>query len=83
MYLKDTKKSLWCQFFELHPNEIKQIAFMTCLENSKFIYHNDLSELYLICNEYEFSVFKDMIELICEKFEEKNAQVQYISWNHT
>ena len=23
MYLKDTKESLWHQFFELHPNEMK------------------------------------------------------------
>ena len=41
---------------------------MVRLENSRFIYHNDLSELYLICNE---CVFEDMIELIRKKIEGK------------
>ena len=79
MYLKDTKESLWHQFFELHPNGMKRTAFMTRLENSRFVYRDDLGRLCLICNEYGFGVFEDMIELICEKIEGKNAQVRYIS----
>ncbi len=75
MYLKDTKESLWCQYFELHPNGIQRTPFMTRLENSRFIYREDLSGLRLICNEYGFGVFKDMIELVHEKIEGKNAQV--------
>jgi hypothetical protein len=62
---------------------MKQTAFMACLEDSRFIYCDDLGGLCLICNEYGFGVFEDMIELVCEKIEGKNAQVQYISWNHT
>ena len=31
MYLKDTKESLWHQYFELHPNGMKRTAFMTML----------------------------------------------------
>jgi hypothetical protein len=79
MYLKDTKESLWRQFFELHPNGMKRTAFMAHLENSRFIYRDDLGGLCLICNEYGFGVFEDMIELIREKIEGKNAQVRYIS----
>ena len=75
MYLKDTKKSLWHQFSELYPNGIKRTAFMTRLENSRFIYRDDLGGLCLICNEYGFGVFENMITLICEKIEGKNAQV--------
>ncbi len=33
------------------------MAFMTHLENSRFIYCNDFGGLCLICNEYEFGVF--------------------------
>ena len=83
MYLKDTKESLWRQFFELHPNGMKRTAFMAHLEDSRFIYRDDLGGLCLICNEYGFGVFEDMIELVREKIEGKNAQVRYISWNHT
>ncbi len=75
MYLKDTKESLWHQYFELHPNGMKRTAFMTRLENSRFIYREDLGGLCLICNEYGFGVFEDMIELVHEKIEGKNAQV--------
>ena len=78
MYLKDTKESLWRQFFELHPNGMKQTAFMTRLKNSRFVYRDDLGGLCLICNEYGFGVFEDMIALIYEKVEEKNIQVRYI-----
>ena len=77
MYLKDTKESLWCQFFELHPNGMKRTAFMTRLENSRFVYRDDLGGLCLICNEYGFGVFEVMIELIRDKIEGKNAQVRY------
>ena len=52
---------------------------MICLENSRFVYRDDLGRLCLICNEYGFGVFKDMIELIRDKIEGKNAQVRYIS----
>ncbi len=48
---------------------------MTRLENSRFIYREDLGGLCLICNEYRFGVFEDMIELVHEKIEGKNAQV--------
>ena len=48
---------------------------MTCLENNRFIYRDDLGVLCLICNKYEFGIFKNMVTLICEKIEEKNAQV--------
>ena len=48
---------------------------MTCLENSRFIYRDNLGRLCLIYNEYGFGVFKNMVTLICEKIEEKNAQV--------
>ncbi|RIA88145.1 hypothetical protein C1645_826791 [Glomus cerebriforme] len=81
MYLKDTKELLWHQFFELHPNGMKRIAFITCLENSKFVYHDDLDGLYLICNEYGFGIFEDLIELIYEKIGEKNIQISYICYN--
>ena len=77
MYLKDNKESLWHQFVELYPNGMKRTAFMTRLENSRFIYREDLGGLCLICNEYGFGVFEDIIKLINEKIE-KNAQVFYI-----
>ena len=63
----------------MHPNGMKRTAFMAHLENSRFIYRDDLGRLCLICNEYGFGVFEDMIELIHEKIEGKNAQVRYIS----
>ncbi len=49
------------------------MAFMIYLENSRFIYYDDLGGLCLICNEYEFGIFENMIILICEKIEEKNT----------
>ena len=71
MYLKDTKESLWRQFLELHPNGMKRTAFMARLENSRFIYRDDLGGLCLICNEYGFGVFEDMVTIVREKIEKK------------
>ena len=81
MYLKDTKESLWHQYFELYPNGMKQTAFMICLENSRFIYREDLGGLCLICNKYRFGIFEDMINLIHKKFDGINTQVHYINYN--
>ena len=75
MYLKDTKESLWHQFLELHPDGMKRTAFMTRLENSRFVYRDDLGGLCLTCNEYGFGVFKDMIALVEERIEKKEVQV--------
>ncbi|CAG8730379.1 7183_t:CDS:2, partial [Racocetra persica] len=74
-YKVDAATGLPHQFFELHPNGMKRTAFMTRLENSKFVYRDDLGGLCLICNEYGFGVFKDMITLVREKIEQKNTQL--------
>ncbi|RIA97421.1 hypothetical protein C1645_814141 [Glomus cerebriforme] len=74
IYLKDTKELLWHQYFELYPNGMKRTAFMIHLENSRFIYREDLGGLCLICNEYGFGIFEDMIDLIHEKIDRINTQ---------
>lgn len=75
MYLKDIKEPLWHQFLESHPDGMKQTAFMSQLENSRFVYRDDLGELCLTYNEYGFGVFKDMVAFVKEKMEKKEFQV--------
>ncbi|RIA82371.1 hypothetical protein C1645_835462 [Glomus cerebriforme] len=51
----------------------------TDLPNSKFIYREDLGGLCLICNEYGFGVFENMIDLIYEKIDGINTQNELIN----
>ena len=75
LYLKENKTSLWEKFLETYPNGMKRTSFMARLENSRFVYRDDLGGLCAICNEYGFGVFEDMVELVKEKIGNKNIQV--------
>jgi hypothetical protein len=75
MYLKNNKESLWQRFFELYPDGMKRTAFMTRLEDSRFVYREDLGGLCLTCNEYGFGVFEEMKSLVQEKINRKDIQV--------
>ncbi|CAG8704179.1 11898_t:CDS:2, partial [Acaulospora morrowiae] len=78
LYLKENKTSLWKKFLETYPNGMKRTSFMARLENSRFVYRDDLGELCAICNEYEFGTFEDMVELVKEKIGNKDIQHQLI-----
>jgi hypothetical protein len=75
MYLNNNKESLWQRFFELYPDGMKRTAFMTRLEDSRFVYREDLGGLCLTCNEYGFGVFEEMKLLIQEKISRRDIQV--------
>ena len=75
MYLNNNKESLWKRFFELHPDGMKRTAFMTRLEDSRFVYREDLGGLCLICNEYGFGVFEKLRLLVQEKINRRDIQV--------
>ena len=75
MYLKNNKESLWQRFYELYPDGMKRTAFMTRLEDSRFVYREDLGGLCLTCNEYGFGVFEKMKSLVQEKINRKDIQV--------
>jgi hypothetical protein len=81
MYLNNNKESLWKRFFELHPDGMKRTAFMTRLEDSRFVYREDLGGLCLICNEYGFGVFEKLRLLVQEKINRRDIQVSlYINF---
>ncbi|CAG8625204.1 13159_t:CDS:2, partial [Gigaspora rosea] len=73
-YLKDQKKTLWQKYFELYPTGMKRTTFMTRLRNSPYAYRDDLGGLCYTCNEYGYSVFEELKELVKKKVENRNNQ---------
>ncbi|RHZ71090.1 hypothetical protein Glove_262g77 [Diversispora epigaea] len=72
LYLQDQKKALWSKFEENYPNSMKKALFMTRLANCNHIkYREDLGGLCLICNNYGFEPFQDLIAIARNTFDDK------------
>ena len=78
LYLKDQKSSLWEKFSATYPDGMKRTSFMACLQNSRFKYQEDLGGLCLICNDYGYQPFKNLIELITTSFSNKIQRVSIL-----
>ncbi|RHZ75937.1 hypothetical protein Glove_208g81 [Diversispora epigaea] len=65
LYLCDQKFNLWNKFTETYPNGMKKTAFMARLNNSTNLkYRDDLGGLCQICNDYEFTTFENLFNII-------------------
>ncbi|UZO28005.1 uncharacterized protein OCT59_021551 [Rhizophagus irregularis] len=78
LYLKDQKSALWEKFSAIYPNGIKRISFMSCLQNSRFKYREDLGGLCITCNDYGYQPFENLIELVTINFSNKIQRDQLI-----
>ncbi|RIA84663.1 hypothetical protein C1645_831919, partial [Glomus cerebriforme] len=66
------KKALWTKFEETYPNEMKKTSFMIRLADCSHIkYWEDLGGLCLICNDYRFEAFQDLIAIARSTFNDK------------
>ncbi|GET57671.1 hypothetical protein GLOIN_2v1535567 [Rhizophagus irregularis DAOM 181602=DAOM 197198] len=64
LYLKDQKSALWERFSAIYPDGMKRTSFMARLQNGRFKYRDDLGGLCLICNDYAYQPFEDLIKLV-------------------
>ncbi|UZO24704.1 uncharacterized protein OCT59_016999 [Rhizophagus irregularis] len=72
LYLQDQKEALWTKFEETYPNGMKKTSFMARLANCSHIkYREDLGGLCLICNDYGFEAFQDLIAIARSTFNDK------------
>ncbi|GBB88740.1 hypothetical protein RclHR1_15320004 [Rhizophagus clarus] len=78
LYLKDQKNALWEKFSAIYPDRMKQTLFMACLQNRRFKYRDDLGSLCLICNDYTYQPFEDLIKLVSNKIMDKKMKVTNI-----
>ena len=64
LYLQDTKATLQKKFSELYPSDVKKTTFITCLQENRYQYKEDLEGLYSTCNECGYEVFIEIEDLI-------------------
>jgi hypothetical protein len=76
LYLQDQKQALWYKFEEMYPNGMKKTSFMARLTNCNHIkYWEDLGGLCLICNNYGFEAFQNLIAIARNTFHDKKILV--------
>jgi len=75
LYLKNQKSALWEKFSTTYLNGMKCTSFMTHLQNNHFKYQEDLEGLCLICNDYRYQPFENLIKLITTNFSNKVQKV--------
>jgi hypothetical protein len=75
LYLKDQKSALWEKFSAIYPDGIKRTSFMARLQNGRFKYRDDLGGLCLICNDYAYQPFENLIELVSNNIMDKKIKV--------
>ncbi|CAB5197814.1 unnamed protein product [Rhizophagus irregularis] len=74
LYLQDQKKALWTKFEEIYPNEMKKTSFMARLADCSHLkYREDLGGLCLICNDYGFEAFQNLIAIARSTFNDKKV----------
>ncbi|RHZ51364.1 hypothetical protein Glove_479g10 [Diversispora epigaea] len=79
LYLKDQKSALWEKFSMKHPDEMKRTSFMARLQNGQFKYRDDLGGLCLICNNYAYQPFENLIELVSNNVTDKKIKNNIIT----
>ncbi|RGB21367.1 hypothetical protein C1646_778234 [Rhizophagus diaphanus] len=52
---------------------------MACLQNRRFKYHDDLEGLCLICNDYAYQPFEDLIKLVLNNIMNKKIKNELIT----
>ena len=78
LYLQDQKTALWTKFEETYPNGMKKTSFMARLADCKHLkYREDLGGLCLICNDYGFEAFQNLIAIARSTFNDKKVLVSY------
>ena len=76
LYMHDQKIKLWKKFEETFPNGMKKTSFMSRLANCNNIkYRDDLSRLYLTCNDYGYTPFESLIAIAHNTFLQKDQLV--------
>ncbi|PKY13181.1 hypothetical protein RhiirB3_465254 [Rhizophagus irregularis] len=74
LYLQDQKKALWTKFEEIYPNGMKKTSFMARLADCSHLkYREDLGGLCLICNDYGFEAFQNLIAIARSTFNDKKV----------
>ncbi|CAB5195610.1 unnamed protein product, partial [Rhizophagus irregularis] len=72
--------ALWTKFEETYPNGMKKTSFMARLADCSHIkYREDLGGLCLICNDYGFEAFQDLIAIARSTFNDKKRLDDIIS----
>ena len=74
-YLKNTKTELWKKFQENYPDGIKRTTFYKYLQGNRYIYHENLGSLYLICNTYSYETFDELTKFIQHHISNLHIQV--------
>ena len=78
LYLQDQKKALWSKFEETYPNGMKKTSFMARLADCSHLkYREDLGGLCLICNDYGFEAFQNLIAIARSTFSDKKVLVSH------
>jgi len=75
MYLQDHKQALWKKFSEEYPNGMRRTAFMTRLQESRFVYQDDLGGLYSECNECGYKIFASINTIIAAHIKDESLKV--------
>ncbi|RHZ43629.1 hypothetical protein Glove_960g4 [Diversispora epigaea] len=76
LYLRDQKFNLWNKFTETYPNGMKKTAFIARLNNSTNLkYRDDLEGLCQICNDYGFTTFENLFNIIQSNSNNKTIMV--------
>ena len=69
LYMQDQKEALWTKFNEQYPDGMQRTSFMTRLANCSHIqYREDLGGICIICNEYGYEVFENLLVLVHQIF---------------
>jgi hypothetical protein len=72
LYLQDQKEALWTKFDATYPDGMRKTAFMARLKNATHIrYRSDLGGLCIVCNEYGYDAFDDLISIAHNNFIDK------------
>ncbi|GES80415.1 hypothetical protein GLOIN_2v326913 [Rhizophagus clarus] len=82
MYLQDNKQAFWEKFSEEYPNGIYHTAFMTRLQESRFVYQDNLGSLYSQCNECGYEIFASINTIIATHINDKFLKEELIQKLH-
>ncbi|RHZ72698.1 hypothetical protein Glove_241g40 [Diversispora epigaea] len=61
-----------------YPNNIHHTSFMTCLEEGQYVYRENFSSLYSICNDCRYMIFSDIEVMISVHIINNNLKKQLL-----
>ena len=75
IYLQDHKQSFQKKFSEEYPNGLRRTAFMTHLQESRFVYQDNLGGLCSEYNECRYEVFASINTIIITNVEDEFLKI--------